>query len=136
MRNPHPMVFPTVYERLADAADKLRDDRFRGGPVAIWYARPAAQRDFYSGLAFAKESGHDLTRETLGKTHVHLGNIEADDAEMAYAMMQGDYWSPGAAAKQWLISLGLDHTSMFLGDVIDFKEQLLFVEVEGFSVLE
>lgn len=124
-----------VYQRLADAADRLGDERFRDGRVGIWYARAEVRRDFYCGLAAAKERGYNITRETLSATHVHLGNIDTEDAEMAFALMQGDYWSPVGTANEWLRSLGLDHTSMFVGDVIDINGQLLFVEVEGFSAL-
>lgn len=126
---------PRVYQRLADAADRLGDERYRDGRMGIWYARAEVHRDFYGGLAAAQKQGYSITRETLGKTHVHLGNIEADDEETAFALMQGDYWSPAGAANQWLRSIGLDHTSMFVGDVIDINGQLLFVEVEGFSML-
>lgn len=128
-------LHPRVYQRLADAADRLGDDRYRDGKFGIWFARAEVHRDFYAGLATAQKLGYTITRETLDRTHVYLGNIEAEDEEMAFALMQGDFWSPRGIANEWLRSLGVDHTSMFVGDVIDFNGQLLFVEVEGFSTI-
>lgn len=124
------------YKRLDDAVKKTRDERFGNGSVGIWYARASVSRDLYDGLACAQERGYSITRQTITTTHVHLGNIEADDAEMAFALMTGDYWNPNGEANAWLVSLGLDHTSMMVGDVIDFRGKLLFVEFEGFADLD
>lgn len=122
-----------TYTQLSDAADMTGDKRYRGGSVGIWYARTPVRVDLSVSLAVARKLGHDITRKTISVTHEHLGNIEAEDAEMAFALMRGDYWSPRGEANDWLASLGLDHTSMIVGDVVDFRGKLLFVEFEGFS---
>lgn len=124
------------YKRLADAAEKTRDERYQGGSVGVWYARAAVHGDLYAGLSAARKCGHHITRATLAQTHVHLGNIEAEDPDMAFAMMSGDHWSPKSEANEWLVSLDVDHTSMVVGDVLDFRGKLLFVEFEGFVELE
>jgi hypothetical protein len=127
---------PRKYTCLADAAQKTGDERYRGGSVGIWYARPAYFRDLILGCASARKQGVHVTRATLATTHVFLGNIEADDPQMAIGLMLGDYWSPHGEAKEWLESIGASHTSMCSGDVIDFRGRLLFVDVEGFTELE
>lgn len=129
-------MLPRKYERLADATEKTHDERYQGGSVGVWYARAAVHRDLYAGLAAARKCGHHITRATLAQTHVHLGNIEAEDSDTAFAMMSGDYWSPKGEANEWLVSLDVDHTSMVVGDVLDFRGKLLFVELEGFVEVE
>jgi hypothetical protein len=124
---------PRKYERLSDAVQKTGDERYQGGSVGIWYARTPVRVDLSAGLAVALKRGYDITRKTLSVTHVHLGDIEAEDAEMAFALMSGNYWSPHGEANDWLKSLDLDHTSMIVGDVVDFRGKLLFVEFEGFT---
>lgn len=126
---------PRKYERLSDAAQKTGDERYQGGSVGIWYARTPVRADLSTSLTAARKYGHEITRKTLSVTHVHLGNIEAEDEEVAFALMSGNYWSPNGEANDWLDSLGLDHTSMIVGDVVDFRGKLLFVEFEGFAEL-
>jgi hypothetical protein len=126
---------PLKYTKLSDAADKTGDERYRGGAVGIWYARASVHRDLYEGYARAKARGYDITRKTLEKTHVYLGSIEADEPYTAYALMDAHRWSPNGEANDWLTAFELNHTSMVVGDVLDFHGKLLFLEFEGFTEL-
>lgn len=121
---------------LEDVALVTRDKRYAGGSVGIWYARGV---ELFRRIAIAYPQGQkgidlvQLTRTNLSDTHLHLGNIEADDPEMAFWMMNGECWAPGTIANDWIEKLGAGHTSMTAGDVIDFRGELLLVEVDGFS---
>jgi hypothetical protein len=68
-----------------------------------------------------------LTQAALRETHVYLGEIEADSLDGAFLLMQGENWSPRGEARPLLERLGLHHTSMSVGDVIQ-DEQGFFWE--------
>jgi hypothetical protein len=63
-----------------------------------------------------------LNVAALQTSHVHLCEIEAASLGDAYWRMQGENWSPHGEARGLLQSLGLDHTSMSVGDVLQDEE--------------
>lgn len=127
------------YSSLADAAITTKDERYAGGSVGIWYARGvelfgrivAAEPQGRKGLDIVK-----LARTNLSETHCHLGSIEANDPPTAFRMMDAERWAPGTVANKWIESLGVGHTSMTAGDVLDFRGELLLVELDGFSRIQ
>jgi len=128
-----------TYSSLEDAAVATRDERYGRGSVGIWYARGV---ELFGRIAAAAPQGRKgidlvkLARATLPDTHIHLGNIEANDPQTAFQLMDAERWAPGNAARQWIESLGVGHTSMTAGDVIDFRGELLLVELDGFSRIQ
>lgn len=132
------MTAPSLvdYKNFADAAENTKVEAFRGGSIGIWFARRKFKKKLRSGLARARHLGLDVTRATLEKTHAHLGNIEAADPETVLQLLDAELWNPNGEAIDWLDSLGVDHTSISCGDVIDFRGRLLFVDLNsGFSEL-
>ena len=63
-----------------------------------------------------------LTAAVLPSSHVHLCEIEAASLSDAFWRMQGENWSPNGEARELLQSLGLSHTSMSVGDVLQDEE--------------
>ena len=63
-----------------------------------------------------------LTIGALLSSHVRLCQVEADNRDDAFRRMQGEHWSPHGEARSLLESLGLGHTSMSVGDVIQDEE--------------
>lgn len=63
-----------------------------------------------------------LTVAALQTSHVHLCEIEAASLDDAFWQMQGENWSPHGEARELLQSLGLGHTSMSVGDVLQDEE--------------
>jgi hypothetical protein len=59
----------------------------------------------------------DLTVEGLADTHRFVRSVEAAQLRDVFRLMQGEVWSPNGEARSLIISLGLDHTSMSIGDV-------------------
>ncbi len=58
----------------------------------------------------------------LDKTHTFVCELEVRDTEAAYTHMQGENWSANGEAQELLRSLGLGHTSMCVGDVLQNSE--------------
>jgi hypothetical protein len=54
----------------------------------------------------------------LQASHVYLCQVEAIGRDDAFREMQGENWSPHGEARELLQSLGLGHTSMSVGDVL------------------
>lgn len=94
----------------------------------IWYCKPEYSRE-YSRTA-------KPTINRVKHTHVLLKTIEASCADEAWQKMQGEFWSPKGEANGLIAGLGLTHTSMDVGDVVEIEGVWHRVEAVGFSVLE
>lgn len=106
----------------------------------IWYMRPDW---FQQGIFGAQPNLADLSA-----THIHLTNfvpsaeqdrgMGKDACEWIYWQMQGENWSPHGEARDLIISKGLRHTSMSVGDVIVRKEdgRAWVVAFAGFNELK
>jgi hypothetical protein len=81
--------------------------------------------------------GHELPKvEALHITHKFVKSVEAEDLEDVFYQMQGERWSPNGEARELIRSLGLSHTSMSVGDVIEDENGHFFmVDMIGFSEL-
>ena len=82
----------------------------------IFYAR---QPIFHPSGSFG--SPH-LTTTTIQSSHVRLCEVEADSLDDAWRQMQAEHWSPNGEARPLLERLGLSHTSMSVGDVIQDED--------------
>ena len=71
-----------------------------------------------------------LKRSNLGETHVWLMDLEAEGLEDVFKKMQGEKWSPNGEARQLILSKGLSHTSMSVGDVVYDVEADKYFEVD------
>jgi len=76
----------------------------------IWYMRPTW---FAEGIM-----GKLPDAGNLHATHLHLTNIDANGLDAGYAAMQAEHWSPNGEARPLIEILGLEHTSMCVGDVL------------------
>jgi len=56
--------------------------------------------------------------EKIGETHKYLGFMHARHLEELWRMMQGENWSPEGEARGLLDHLGIQYTSMSVGDVV------------------
>ena len=60
-----------------------------------------------------------LTTHVLDPKKFRLVRVfKADNKEDVFRQMQGEHWSPNGEARFGIESLGLQHTSMSVGDVI------------------
>ena len=82
----------------------------------IFYAR---QPTFDPSGAFGTPR---LTIAAMQSTHVRLCEVEADSLDDAWRQMQAEHWSPNGEARPLLERLGLCHTSMSVGDVIQDED--------------
>lgn len=84
------------------------------------------------GVEWLKKSGKLPTLFALYETHRRLGNVDLLSLESVYHLMQGERWSPNGEARALISSLGLEHTSMSTGDVIQIGSLLHIVDSVGF----
>lgn len=103
-----------------------------------WYMKPDFFRDGIMGVSWLKKTGSMPQVSTLNNTHVNLRSIDAEDLDDVYAKMQGDVWSPNGEARELILSKGLRHTSMSVGDVIldPISKEAWIVDNIGFIKLE
>ena len=56
--------------------------------------------------------------ELLPVTHRFVCELDVPRLENVFVRMQGEVWSPNGEARELIASLGLHHTSMSIGDVV------------------
>lgn len=78
-----------------------------------------------------------ITKDTILQTHIYIKDVEANNVDDVYTMMQGEMWSPNGEARKLIQSKGLLHTSMSVGDVTyDCKDGKFYVvDFVGFKKL-
>jgi len=54
----------------------------------------------------------------IPETHVFLKEVEAENTEEAFQLMQAEQWSPNGEAKNLIRRKKLNHTSFSLGDIL------------------
>jgi hypothetical protein len=98
--------------------------------------RPEFFRDGTMGLKWLTERQLLPRTGDLAATHVKVRSVEADNLEAVFAGMQGEVWSPNGEARGLIRSLGLQHTSMSVGDIAtDETGAAHIVDRFGFAVL-
>jgi len=75
--------------------------------------RPRTYKDIVTHYRFVKE-------------------VEAESLEDVFFQMQGEIWSPNGEARFLITSLGLRHTSMMTGDLV----QTILTDVEGNEITD
>ena len=73
------------------------------------------------------------TVANLKKTHRLLGKIKETKKGKIFGDLQGEFWSPMGEANALIISKGLGHTSMSVGDVIKTGGKYFVVAGIGFE---
>lgn len=117
------------YSSLNDAAAVAsRYADLSPGGTEVWYARPES---FRAGVTGELDIG-----PTLPQTHILLGKVAETDPESLYMALQGEVWSPRGEARSLIMSKGLAHTSMSMGDVLVIGGQLYMVDSFGFKRVE
>lgn len=114
------------YTSLNDAAFKT--EILAPGDLTVWYAR---------GIYDAFSIKPIVTIDTIEKTHIKLGEIAgSENPEEVFVALQAETWSPNGEARELIQGLGLDHTSMSVGDIIQTSSgRLYMVDFVGFKLL-
>jgi len=77
----------------------------------VYYMKPESFGRFNFGQEFP-------TVVDLHNTHKRVRLLVANDQEDAFYQMQGEVWSPNGEQRTKIKALGLQHTSMSVGDVL------------------
>jgi hypothetical protein len=72
----------------------------------------------YSKAPTFADSDPPLTSEQLHETHVFVREVQAPTLEAVFYLMQAERWSSRGEAQSVIRELGLTHTSMSVGDVV------------------
>lgn len=122
------------YRDLGDAAQVTGNPLYGKSGASIWYAKPGDdQRDLSMGYDWIVKRRPDLILDIPKETHEFVGTIGTRKLNEIYQLMQGEFWSPNGEAKAMIQRLGLHHTSMSVGDVIQIGSDYFFVDRIGFE---
>lgn len=95
----------------------------------VYYMRPQC----FSQFIFGDKKPEINCRD---KTHTYVRNVSATSLEDVFTQCQAERWSPNGEARPLILDLGLGHTSMSIGDVIEDPDQNLWaVSLIGFTKL-
>lgn len=117
---------------------KANQERDKQMKYDVWYMQPTFFINGSMGSEWMKERGALPVADALHLTHIYLKTVEAPDLEALYRMMQGEVWSPNGEARELILSKGLGHTSMSMGDIAveHGAEKVWMVDQFGFCELE
>lgn len=124
----------TQYTTLSDAASTTGNNLYGEPGARVWFYKPGTSRDMTMGPDYLSEYEPDLlprSPKDLQKTHVLVGEIGSLNPQTVFELMQGENWSPQGAARSLIRKLGLAHTSMSIGDVIQIGDALHMVGRSG-----
>ncbi len=82
---------------------------------------------FYARSPEALLGNTTPTVAELPQTHVFVRALRSTDLESVYWAMQGENWSPRGEARPLIARLGLGHTSLSLGDVVQAPDGRYYV---------
>lgn len=123
------------FEEIVDSLEVVSS----GDQTRIWYMEPDYRRDFRMGYEFLTdelEYGGEEWESVIPQTHQYLGSVGTDCFEDIYRFLQADGWGQ----KPWMVNeyledLGLSHTSMSVGDVLETEDELAMVDSVGMETL-
>ena len=85
---------------------------------------------------YAKDNSKQVDIENFTSSHVFVKKVEADNIDEVFEKMQGEVWSPKGEKRDFILSLGLNHTSMFLNDLaIDENAKIYICETYGWTII-
>jgi len=129
-----------VYSNINDAAKHTGMPILEKGDIKILYSKNEHFRHI-SLIAYSKQDLSELF-SNMETTHVLVGEIGGQKEytpqeffnclEDIYHAMQGEIWGPNGEANPLIKSLGT-HTSMTMGDLIVYKQELYSVSAFGFT---
>jgi hypothetical protein len=115
------------FNSLQDAGDN-----YSPGNTQIWYWKEEFSHEMKLGFKSLQSAGKLPDLKNLSRTHVLIGTLAETDPEKIWNMMQAENWSPQNQAEAMIDRLGVDHTSMDVGDIIINRKQALMVDTVGF----
>jgi len=77
-----------------------------------------------------------LVDDIIEKNHIHLVSFwisKNTPLDNIFGLMQGECWSPDGEARDLIRLLGLSHTSMSVGDLIEDAREGIIYEVARFG---
>ena len=104
--------------------------------MRIWYWKDEVAADFMMGFRWLSERKMLPASGTLAKTHILLKEVPPEEnLERVFMNFQGEVWSPYGEARSLIMSKGLSHTSMSVGDIIEKGGSAWIVDTIGFTQL-
>jgi len=95
---------------------------------SVYYMKAEFFRKGLMGYDWLREKSLLPDLADLGKTHEFMKLIEARSLEDVYFKMQGEDRSPTGEAREFVVSKGVQHTSMSVGDIaVDHSSRVAFI---------
>ena len=136
------MVTKEIAHRIRGATNLASIEFFAGGQpdtkdklrhFNIYY--PVQPNFSVPEVNYDSDKGGEIFEDWLDEHYRFLTSSWAWDIANLYVWMQGENWSPNGEARDLIRYLGLKHTSMSVGDIIQDSEtgQYFIVDFAGFK---
>lgn len=107
----------------------------------VYYQKAIPAYPCMMGIEFLKINNppvHEAIRNgDLSQSHTLIKDFEEDiPLEKVFQDMQGEVWSPNGEQRGYVKSLGLEHTSMMVGDIVAKDDGLWFCDFCGWVKLK
>ena len=124
---------PIAYASLNDAARYHRLPCLAPGPVRVWYLRPQVRwNERLTDIMFGQFE--QINPRALRETHILLGKIAGGETlEEVFRLLKGEQWSPRGEARAFIEAMGLDHTDMRVGDLLETHDGIWVAAAFGFE---
>ena len=112
-----------AYDNLNDVAERHGLLQFLPGKTEIYYLRNGdsvggERAGVLAQFGLAQGRPWHPTTGQFNRLWDQVGKIACTDLEEIFALMQGEIWSPNGEARLLVRGLGMDHTSMSVGDIV------------------
>lgn len=98
-------------------------------PFDVWYQR----NPLPAFMGVLREKMPTVVVECIKETHVRVCRARVGGLERLWTWMQAETWSPNGEARPLIEMLGLQHTSMSVGDVAFDAEDHSWWMVDAFG---
>lgn len=100
----------------------------------IYYAKPELIRDSMMGWDFLVGIKHPLIERLRNhdlSDYQKVAMTTKTDLSVIFEFYQAEVWSPRGEMREFILEMGLNHTSMSVGDIVEMEGEYYFCDRDG-----
>lgn len=100
----------------------------------IYYAKPELIRDSMMGWDFLVGIKHPLIERLRNhdlSDYQKVAMTTKTDLSVIFESYQAEVWSPRGEMREFIREMGLNHTSMSVGDIVEMEGEYYFCDPDG-----
>ena len=105
-----------------------------GKPTNVYYAKPELFREVVMGWEFLKGINHPVIERLVKHDltgYQKVAMTTKTDLSVIFEFYQAEVWSPRGEMREFIREMGLNHTSMSVGDIVEMEGEYYFCDPDG-----